>query len=91
MNFDFSVYRCVSLNKSFSYSHMHGLLLGICGVFFGARFFLGALLWQQPNKGLVCSFLGCIARQQPISNNREVLSLGSIPKTCYHGKMVLLV
>jgi hypothetical protein len=33
--------------------HMHGLLLGGGGVVFEVRFFLGALLWQRPNKGLV--------------------------------------
>jgi hypothetical protein len=71
--------------------HMHGLLLGGGSVFFEVWFFLGALLWQWPNIGLVSSFLGCIARQQPVSNNREVFSLGSVLKTRYHGKVVLLV
>jgi hypothetical protein len=70
--------------------HMHRLLLGGGGVFFGGQFFLGALLWQRPSKGLVRSFLGCVARQQPVSNNREVFSLESVPKTLYHGKIVLI-
>jgi hypothetical protein len=70
---------------------MHGLLLGGGGVFFGVRFFLDALLQQQPNKGLVRYFLGSVARQRPVSNNREVFSLWSVPKTRYHGKIVLLV
>jgi hypothetical protein len=70
---------------------MHGLLLGGGGVFFGVRFFLGALLWQRPSKGLVRSFLGCVARQRPVSNNLEVFSFGSVPKTRYHEKIVLLV
>jgi hypothetical protein len=60
--------------------HMHLLLLGGGGVFFGVRLFLGALLWQRPNKGLVRSFLGYVARQRPVSNNREVISLGSVPR-----------
>jgi hypothetical protein len=64
--------------------HMHGLLLGGGGVLFGVRFFLGALLWQRPNKGFVRSLLGCVARQRPVSNNREVFFLGSVPKTRYH-------
>jgi hypothetical protein len=56
----------VSLNKIYPINpHMHGLLLGGGGVFFGVRFFLGALLWQRP--------------------------LGSVLKTHYHGKTVLLV
>jgi hypothetical protein len=71
--------------------HLHRLLLGGGGVFFGVRFFLRALLWQQPNEGLVRSFLGCVARQLHISNNWEVFSLGSILKTRFHGKIVLLV
>jgi hypothetical protein len=71
--------------------HMHCLLLGRGGVFFGVQFVLGALLWQQPNKGLVRSFLGCVASQWPVSNNQEVFSLGSIPKTRYHRNIVLLV
>jgi hypothetical protein len=71
-------------------THMHRLLLG-GGVFFGVSFFLGALLWQRPNKGLVRSFLGCVARQRPLSNNREVFFLASVPGTRYHGKIVLLV
>jgi hypothetical protein len=91
-NFDSSVYRCVSFNKVSSINpHMHGMLLGGGGVFFGVRFLLGALLWQRPNKGLVRSLFGCVARQQPISNNREVFSLRSVPRTRYHGKIVLLV
>jgi hypothetical protein len=40
--------------------HMHGLLLGRGGVFFGVRFFLGVLLWHWPNKGLVRFFLGAL-------------------------------
>jgi hypothetical protein len=32
-----------------------------------------------------------VARQLPVSNNREVFSLGSVLKTRYHGKVVLLV
>jgi hypothetical protein len=71
--------------------HMHRLLLGGGGVFFGVRFFLGKLLWQRPNRGLVHSCLGCDARQRPVSNNREVFSLGSVPRTRYHGKIGLLV
>jgi hypothetical protein len=71
--------------------HMHRLLLGRGGVFFGARFFLAALLWQRPNKGLTHSFIGSVARQRPVSNNREVFSLGSVPRTSCHGKIVLLV
>jgi hypothetical protein len=52
-NFDFSVYRCFSLNKISPINpHMHHLLLGGGGVFFGDRLFLGSLLWQRPNKGL---------------------------------------
>jgi hypothetical protein len=61
--------------------HMHHLLLGGGSVFFGVRFFLGALLWQRPNKGLVRSFLMCVARQRPVSKNREVFSLDSILRT----------
>jgi hypothetical protein len=71
--------------------HMHRLLLGGGGVFFGVRFFWGALVCQRPNKGLVRSFLGCLARQRPVSNNREVYSLGSVLRTRCHGKIVLLV
>jgi hypothetical protein len=36
-------------------------------------------------------YFGCVARQRPVSNNREVFSFGSVPKTRYHGKIVLLV
>jgi hypothetical protein len=55
------------------------------------QFFLGALLWQRPNKGVLRSFLGSVARQRPVSNNREVYSLGSVPRTRCHWKIVLLV
>jgi hypothetical protein len=48
---------------------IHRLLLG-GGVFFEVRFFVGVLLWQQPNNRLVHSFLGCVARQRPVSNNQ---------------------
>jgi hypothetical protein len=37
------------------------------------------------------SFLGCIARQRPISNNWEVFSLESVMRTRCRGKFVLLV
>jgi hypothetical protein len=60
--------------------HMHRLLLGRGDVFFGVRFFWGTLLWQQPNKGLMGSFVGSVATQRPVSNNREVFSLGSVLK-----------
>jgi hypothetical protein len=52
---------------------------------------LGALVWQRTNKGLVRYIFGCVARQGPVGNNREVFSLGSVLKTRYHGKIVLLV
>jgi hypothetical protein len=71
--------------------HMHCLLLGGGSVFFVVPFFLGALPWQRPNKGLVGSFLGSVARQRPVSNNREVFSLESVPRTRCHGKIVLSV
>jgi hypothetical protein len=45
----------------------------------------------RPNKGLMRSFLGCATRQRPVSNNREVFSLESVPRTPCHGKIVLLV
>jgi hypothetical protein len=70
---------------------MHRLLLGGGGVFFGVRFFFGALLWQRPSKGVMRSFLLCVVRQRLVSNNWEVFSLGSFPRTRYHGKIVLLV
>jgi hypothetical protein len=70
---------------------MHRLLLGGGGVVFGVRFFLGALLCQWPNNGLVRSFLGYVAKQRPVSNNRKVFSFESVPRTRYHGKIVLLV
>jgi hypothetical protein len=60
--------------------HMHRLVVGRSGVFFGVRFFLGALLWQTPNEGLTRSFIGSVARQQPVSNNREVRSEGRSPR-----------
>jgi hypothetical protein len=41
--------------------------------------------------GVMRSFLGCLARQRPVSYNREVFSLGSVLRTRYHGKIVLLV
>jgi hypothetical protein len=80
-----------SINVSPINPHMHRLFLVGGGVSFGDRFFLDVLLRQRPNKVLVRSFLGCIARQRPVSNNREVFSLGSVPRTRYHGKIVLLV
>jgi hypothetical protein len=81
-NFDFSVYRVFPLIKVSPINpHMHRLLLGRGGVFFGVRFFLGALLGQRPNKGLTRSFIGSVARQRPISNNREVFSLFDIKYT----------
>jgi hypothetical protein len=73
------------------YPNIHRLLLGGGGFFFGVRFFLGALLWQGPNKNIMRFFLGSVARQRPVSNNREVISLRSVPRTRYHGKIVLLV
>jgi hypothetical protein len=45
--------------------HMHRLLLGGGGVFFGVQFILGKLLWQWPNKGVLLSYAGSDARQQP--------------------------
>jgi hypothetical protein len=43
------------------------------------------------NKGVMRSFLGSVARQRSVSNNREVFSLGSVLGTRCHGKIVLLV
>jgi drug/metabolite transporter superfamily protein YnfA len=51
-------------------THMHHVLLGRGGVFFGGQFFLGTLQWERSNKGVMRSFLGSIARQLPVSNNR---------------------
>jgi hypothetical protein len=65
--------------------HMHRLLLGGGGVFFGVRFFWVRYYGSGPTKGW------CVARQWPVSNNREVFSLGYVPRTRYHGKFVLLV
>jgi hypothetical protein len=39
----------------------------------------------------IAFFLESVARQRPVSNNREVFSLGSVLKTRCHGKIVLLV
>jgi hypothetical protein len=72
------------INVSPTNPHMHRLFLGESGVFFEVRFFLGVLPWQRPNKCLVRSFLGCVARQRPAINNREVFSLGSVPGTRCH-------
>jgi hypothetical protein len=49
------------------------------------------LLWQRPNKGVMRSFLGSVARQWLVSNNREEFSLGSILRTRCHGRIILLV
>jgi hypothetical protein len=65
---------------------MHHVLLCRDGVLF-----LCTLLWQRPNKGLVRSFLGSVARKRLVSNNREVFSLESVLRTRCHGKIVLLV
>jgi hypothetical protein len=51
----------------------------------------GSVIWQRPNKGILRSFVGSIARQRPVSNNREVFSLRSVPRTFCNGKIVLLV
>jgi hypothetical protein len=53
---------------------MYHLLLGRGSVS------LGTLLWQRPNKGAVRSFLGSVARQRPVSNNREVRSEDPLPR-----------
>jgi hypothetical protein len=45
-------------------THMHHLLLGRGGVFFGGQFFLCTLLWERPNKGVMHSFVGSVARQR---------------------------
>jgi hypothetical protein len=39
----------------------------------------------------VSSLLGTLLWQWPVSNNREVFSSGSVPRTCCYGKIVLLV
>jgi hypothetical protein len=44
-------------------THMHHLLLGRGCVFLG-QFFLGTLLWQQPNKGVMRSFLGSVSQSR---------------------------
>jgi hypothetical protein len=84
-------------------THMHHLLLGRGGVFFGVSSFWvlyygsGRLVVGRnvtltlTNKGTMRSFLGSVARQRPVSNNREVFSLGSLLRNRCHGKIFLLV
>jgi hypothetical protein len=58
--------------------------------FLWGQFVLCTLLWERSNKGVMRSFVGSVARQRPVSNNREVFSLRSVPRTCCNGKIVCL-
>jgi hypothetical protein len=70
--------------------HMYGLLPGGGNVFFGVRLFWVRYNGSGPTMGYAL-FLWCFARQRLVSNNRDVFSLGSVPRAFCNWKIVLLV